>query len=72
MGSGAPRNAPPEAGDAQNAAVGLCSACSNARQIQSSRGSIFWLCEAATNDSRLRKYPQLPVLRCHAFVARSG
>ena len=43
---------------------GLCSNCEHQRRIQSARGSLFILCEAALADSRYPKYPPLPVLRC--------
>ena len=47
--------------------VGLCSLCLNARQIQSGKGSLFWLCELSQRDPRFRKYPPLPVARCDGF-----
>ncbi len=48
-------------------AVGLCSACRYAQQVVSGRGSTFWLCGRARDDSRFRKYPPLPVSRCPGF-----
>jgi hypothetical protein len=47
--------------------VGLCSVCKHARQIQSARGSSFYLCGRASTDSRFHKYPPLPVVACPGF-----
>jgi hypothetical protein len=47
--------------------VGLCAACAHAARQRSARGSVFWRCLAADRDSRLRRYPPLPVASCHAF-----
>jgi hypothetical protein len=47
--------------------VGLCAACAHAVTQRSARGSVFWRCQAAESDPRLRRYPPLPVSRCHAF-----
>lgn len=49
--------------------VGLCSVCTHARQVISTRGSTFWLCSRAQADPRFRKYPPLPVLTCPGFEA---
>jgi hypothetical protein len=46
---------------------GLCGTCAHARVVRNRRGSVFHLCRAAADDPRLRRYPVLPVLRCHAF-----
>lgn len=46
---------------------GLCGECLHARRIESAKGSVFWLCERARDDERLRKYPPIPVLRCVGF-----
>jgi hypothetical protein len=46
---------------------GLCAACSNARTVESRRGSSFWLCELSRTDQRFPRYPRLPVLRCAGF-----
>lgn len=48
-------------------AAGLCSLCVHARVVASARGSRFWLCELAKTDTRFRRYPSLPVLRCDGF-----
>ncbi len=50
------------------ATPGLCSNCEHQRRIQSARGSLFILCEAALADSRYPKYPHLPVLRCTPYL----
>jgi hypothetical protein len=47
--------------------VGLCSVCRYARVTGNRRGSVFYLCSRAEQDSRLRRYPPLPVLGCPAF-----
>jgi hypothetical protein len=49
--------------------VGLCETCCFARKIESSKGSVFWLCERAKSDARFRKYPPLPVLSCPGYEA---
>ena len=48
--------------------IGLCALCSNARVVESRRGSRFWLCSLARNDPRFPKYPPLPVIRCAGHV----
>ncbi len=49
--------------------VGLCVVCRHSRPVRSGKGSTFWLCDAAARDTRLTKYPPLPVLECHGFDA---
>ena len=49
------------------ATPGLCSNCAHQRRIQSARGSLFILCEAALVNSQYPKYPHLPVLRCVSY-----
>jgi len=51
-------NSPAESG------AGLCSTCMHARRIESSRGSLFFLCQLSASDERFAKYPRLPVLSC--------
>lgn len=46
---------------------GLCGSCTHARQIVSSRGSRFTLCEAHKINPSLEKYPALPVLACPEY-----
>ncbi|MGD8494583.1 MAG: hypothetical protein PVF05_00230 [Gemmatimonadales bacterium] len=46
---------------------GLCANCRWARVVTSDRGTRFWLCRAAAWRDDLRRYPQLPVLRCPGF-----
>jgi hypothetical protein len=47
--------------------AGLCTRCLHARAVVTRRGSTFVLCEASLTDSRLERYPRLPVVRCHGF-----
>jgi len=47
--------------------AGLCAHCLHARTIESTRGSVFILCELAATDSRFPKYPRLPVLSCNGY-----
>jgi hypothetical protein len=49
---------------------GLCSNCQHSRQIESDRGSIFFMCELSFEDSRFAKYPRLPVLACSGYRAK--
>jgi hypothetical protein len=44
--------------------AGLCDDCLYARRIESSRGSIFYLCDRSASDSAFPKYPHLPVIEC--------
>jgi|SRR5882762_8492178 hypothetical protein len=48
-------------------AAGLCAECLHARRIESSQGSIFYLCELSHCDPRFPKYPRLPVLSCGGY-----
>ena len=48
------------------ARVGLCAHCVHASVQHNRRGSAFWRCRAADTDTRLRRYPPLPVRACHA------
>ena len=53
----------------ENPAVGLCAACRHCRIVQSPRAT-FYLCERSFVDSRFRKYPPLPVIRCLGYEAK--
>jgi hypothetical protein len=48
---------------------GLCGSCLHARVQRNARGSTFWRCARADTDSRFRRYPPLPVLRCEGHEA---
>jgi hypothetical protein len=48
--------------------AGLCSQCRHARPIVNDRGSRFLLCQLALTDTRYRKYPALPVLKCAGYA----
>jgi len=50
--------------------AGLCSTCQNVRQIESSKGSVFLLCELSKTDPRFKKYPSLPVISCSGYELR--
>jgi hypothetical protein len=52
-------------------AAGLCSHCRHSQVIESSKGSVFWLCELSKTDLRFPKYPRLPVLSCAGYERRS-
>jgi hypothetical protein len=52
--------------------VGLCASCRFMRQIESDRGSIFYLCERSAIDASFPKYPRLPVLRCAGYESVKG
>jgi hypothetical protein len=47
--------------------AGLCSTCMHARRIESSQGSVFYLCELSFTHPRFTKYPRLPVISCDGF-----
>jgi GrpB-like predicted nucleotidyltransferase (UPF0157 family) len=50
--------------------AGLCAECVHARPIESSRNSVFILCNLSLTDSHFPKYPRLPVLSCSGFRSR--
>ena len=52
--------------------VGLCGSCRHCRVVDNTRGSRFYLCGRSKHDSRFRKYPSLPVLRCSGYEAVLG
>jgi hypothetical protein len=47
--------------------AGLCAICAHARRVESSQGSVFYLCELSFTDPRFTKYPRLPVISCDGF-----
>lgn len=47
--------------------AGLCGSCANAREVESSHGSVFLLCELSRTRPEFPKYPRLPVLQCAGF-----
>jgi hypothetical protein len=51
--------------------VGLCADCLYAQQIESIRGSMFYLCERSASDQTFQKYPRLPVVRCPGHQAKN-
>ncbi len=51
----------------QRERAGLCADCVHARSVESSRGSVFLLCELSRSDPRFAKYPPLPVLSCPGY-----
>jgi hypothetical protein len=54
--------------DAVNAPVGLCADCQYARRIESSRGSVFYLCKRSFTDPAFPQYPRLPVIECPGYA----
>jgi hypothetical protein len=50
--------------------IGLCTHCRHARRVRSGKGAVFHLCELSRTDSRLPKYPNLPVRACAGFEAQ--
>lgn len=47
--------------------VGLCTACRYAREVVSTRGSRFVLCERSQTDPAYPRYPRLPVVVCAGY-----
>jgi hypothetical protein len=41
------------------------------RQIESDRGSVFYLCERSAIDASFPKYPRLPVLQCRGYEPKA-
>jgi hypothetical protein len=56
-----------DAGGDSEHKVGLCVGCLHAKQVHSSRGSVFYLCGLSAVDSAFPKYPRLPVIRCLGY-----
>jgi hypothetical protein len=61
------RRTPDERDRATRDRVGLCSSCTHAAIVSSSRGSTFYLCRLAETDPRFSRYPTLPVLACEGY-----
>ena len=51
---------------------GLCGTCAHVKRTESKRGSVFYMCLLASEDVALRKYPPLPVRRCHGYQSRTA
>jgi hypothetical protein len=69
MGYAATMSATQERGPEQG--IGLCASCLYGKRVESSRGSVFWMCELSRSDPRFPKYPRLPVLTCSGYAAQS-
>jgi len=50
--------------------IGLCVTCKHSQRIESSKGSVFLLCELSKSDPRFPKYPRLPMLSCSGYQAK--
>jgi hypothetical protein len=46
---------------------GLCRACQHAKLNETRRGTTYLRCTRAEWDSRLPRYPRLPVVECEGF-----
>ena len=66
--SAAPDEMGSELNNVYDRTVGLCSTCTNAREVKSDRGSKFTMCQLSFLDPRFAKYPRLPVLTCSGHV----
>jgi hypothetical protein len=62
-------NFSPDEPESKKRQVGLCVQCLHMRQIQSDRGSIFYMCQLSASDATFPKYPRLPVLHCSGYKA---
>jgi len=49
--------------------IGLCQNCVHQRVHENARGSRFYQCGRASDDTTYARYPRLPVLRCTGFEA---
>jgi propionyl-CoA synthetase len=59
---------PPEAAWLKlGADPGLCAACQHAKLNETRRGTAYLRCMRAAWDTRLVRYPRLPVVRCVGF-----
>jgi hypothetical protein len=52
--------------------VGLCLDCRSMRQMNSDRGSTFYLCARSATDAAFPKYPRLPMLQCRGYQPIAG
>ncbi len=50
--------------------AGLCAGCRHARVLRSDRGSVFYQCQRAEQDSNFPRFPRLPVVECRGYEAR--
>ena len=48
--------------------TGLCSRCTNARELKTKGGSTLILCELSKQDPSFPKFPPLPVLSCPGYT----
>jgi hypothetical protein len=46
----------------------LCDHCRHMKEIVSSKGSRFLLCQLSQTDRRFHKYPPQPIVRCVGYV----
>jgi hypothetical protein len=51
---------------------GLCAACQHAKLNETRRGTAYLRCTRAAWDSRLLRYPRLPVALCVGFDPLGG
>ena len=51
-------------------AAGLCDTCSFQREVRTTRGSRFSLCERSREDPDYPRYPRLPVMSCAGYQRR--
>jgi propionyl-CoA synthetase len=51
---------------------GLCAGCQHAKLNETRRGTAYLRCTRAAWDSRLPRYPRLPVMECVGFDPVSG
>jgi len=47
--------------------IGLCAECRWMRNMESDRGSVFYLCQRSATNPAFPKYPRLPVLHCRGY-----
>ncbi|MBI3832669.1 MAG: hypothetical protein HY291_24315 [Planctomycetes bacterium] len=52
--------------------AGLCATCRHVKTLRNDRGSVFFMCTLAEKDTRFRKYPPLPVLKCEGYEQAGG
>jgi hypothetical protein len=50
--------------------VGLCDTCGYQREVSTTRGSRFSLCNRSREDPTYPRYPRLPVLSCPGYEPR--
>ena len=61
-----------ENSNAERDRVGLCIGCRFMLEQGTKRCTVFFRCTRADEDETFKRYPPIPVRRCHGFEERGG